>query len=140
VSDALVVAREAGLDSEQFRELLVASTLGERRPVDEPDRIAAMVAHANLVVTARDGIGGRLVGVARSVTDFAYCCYLSDLAVDRDRQRSGIGRALIDETRRHLHPRATLILLSAPKAVDYYPKIGFRRHEAAFDLPGGPDR
>jgi len=140
VSDALVVAREAGLDSEQFRELLVASTLGERRPVDEPDRIAAMVAHANLVVTARDGIGGRLVGVARSVTDFAYCCYLSDLAVDRDRQRSGIGRALIDETRRHLHPRATLILLSAPKAVDYYPKIGFRRHEAAFVLPGGPDR
>ncbi len=138
--DTPLIAREDSLDPAEFRALLVASTLGERRPVDEPDRIAAMAENADLIVTARDAAGGQLIGVARSVTDFAYCCYVSDLAVDRGRQRGGIGRALLEETRRHLHPRATVILLSAPKAVDYYPKVGFQRHDAAFVLPGGRDR
>jgi len=111
--------------------VLVESTLGERRPVDEPERLARMLEHSNLIVTARDPTG-RLVGVARSVTDFAYCCYLSDLAVSRDVQHGGIGRKLIDATLAELDPKAKLILLAAPAAVDYYPKVGFEKHPSAW--------
>jgi GNAT superfamily N-acetyltransferase len=104
-------------------------TLAERRPVDEPDRIAKMVAHANLFVTARDG--GKLVGVARSLTDFTYCCYLSDLAVDKDYQRRGIGRALIEKTREAVGD-SMVLLLSAPQAMAYYPHIGMPKADNAF--------
>jgi predicted N-acetyltransferase YhbS len=76
-----------------------------------------------------------LVGVARSVTDFEYCCYLSDLAVDVDYQKLGIGKELIRRTQARLGPEAKIILLSAPKAEDYYPKLGFRRHDSAWTLP-----
>jgi len=129
-SEEVIVAREATLDPEEFRRVLVASTLGERRPVGDRERIAAMAANADLVVAARRG--GELVGVARSVTDFAYCCYLSDLAVEEGLQRSGVGRRLIEETLRHLAPGASLILLAAPAAVDYYPRVGFERHPSAW--------
>lgn len=99
-----------------------ASTLGARRPVDEPDRMRAMIEHANLIVTAWDG--ARLVGIARSLSDFAYCTYLSDLAVDVDYQRQGIGLELIRRTR-ELGGRANVLLFAAPAAVDYYPRVGF---------------
>lgn len=122
------------IDAGQFVDLLRRSTLAERRPVDDAACIASMLEHADLLVTAWDG--ERLVGVARSVTDFGYCCYLSDLAVDRDRQRKGIGRELIRRTRARLGPRCSLILLSAPAARAYYPHIGFRRHDSAWILPG----
>src|SRR5689334_13250048 len=101
-------------------ELYRASTLGERRPVDDPDRMASMLKHANLVLTAWDG--PLLVGIARSLSDFSYCTYLSDLAVRLTHQRQGIGRELIRRTRQQ-GGRALLILLAAPKAVDYYPKL-----------------
>ena len=78
------------------------------------------------------------MGVARSVTDFAYCCYLSDLAVDEAYQHKGIGRELIRLTKSKLGPKANLILLSAPKAVTYYPKIGLEAHPSAWILK--PDR
>lgn len=125
------VARENALSIEEFRAVLVESTLGERRPVEEPARLARMLAHANLIVTARDG-RGRLVGVARSLADFSYCCYLSDLAVSRELQKQGIGRRLIEETLRHLEPGAKLVLLAAPAALDYYAKVGFEKHPSAW--------
>jgi len=121
---------ESSLSAMEFLEVLEASGLAERRPVDELDRIEGMVANATLIVTARDG--GKLVGVARSVTDFTYCCYLSDLAVAKSHQHQGIGTGLIRFTQDQLHPKATVILLSAPKAVDYYPKVGFQLHPAAY--------
>jgi predicted N-acetyltransferase YhbS len=123
--------REATVAAAEFRQVLVESTLGERRPVDDLARLEKMVANANLIVTARDD-GGRLIGIARSVTDFAYCCYLSDLAVSREVQHQGIGRGLIEETLRHLDPGAKIILLAAPAAVDYYAKVGFDRHPSAW--------
>jgi ribosomal protein S18 acetylase RimI-like enzyme len=95
-----------------------------------------MVRNANLTVTA--WAGEQLVGVARSVTDFSYCCYLSDLAVDREFQRRGIGRELIARTQAELGPRCNLILLSAPAAVDYYPKLGFEKHPQAWMLARKP--
>lgn len=112
---------------EEFVTVLKTSTLGERRPVDDAQCIRGMVDHADLVVTARDG--DKLVGVARSVTDFNYCCYLSDLAVDVAYQKQGIGKRLIDLTVEQLGPECLLLLLSAPAAVDYYRHIGFERHE-----------
>lgn len=114
----------------EFVELLNRSTLAERRPVDDPKCIQAMLKHANLLCTAWDG--DKLVGVARSVTDFEYCCYLSDLAVDQAYQRQGIGRELIRLTQSKLGPKAKLILLAAPKAAAYYPKIGFDAHPSAW--------
>lgn len=122
---------EENLDASEFLEVLNNSTLGERRPVDDPERIKQMVENANLIVTARQN--GKLVGVARSVTDFVYCTYLSDLAVDVANQKQGIGKELIKQTKLAA-PQANLILLSAPAAVNYYPKIGMDKHEACFLL------
>lgn len=89
-----------------------------------------MLKHANLLCTAWDG--ATLVGVARSVTDFEFCCYLSDLAVDEKYQRRGIGRELIRLTQSQLGPKAKLILLSAPDAETYYPRVGFDQHRSAW--------
>lgn len=117
----------------EFVDLLRRSTLAERRPVEDPHIIRAMLTHANLLCTAWDG--DKLVGVARSLTDFQYCCYLADLAVDVAYQRRNIGRELIRLTRSRLGPRALLILLAAPKAEAYYPKVGFEPHRSAWVLP-----
>ena len=120
------------LDLDEVIDLYRASTLGERRPVDDRARMAAMLANANVVVTAWDG--GLLVGISRAFTDFAYAAYLSDLAVRASHQRQGIGRELIRETRRHAGAKAYLVLLAAPRAVDYYPRVGFKAHPSAWIL------
>jgi len=119
------------LDLDSVIELYRASTLGERRPVDERERMSQMLRNANLVVTAWDG--DLMVGIARSVSDFSYCTYLSDLAVRESYQKQGIGRELIRRTR-ELGGSVMVILLAAPKAVDYYPRIGFTRHSQAWIL------
>jgi predicted N-acetyltransferase YhbS len=122
------------LDLDALTELYRASTLGERRPVDDAVRMRKMLDHANLVITAWDE--ALMVGVARSLSDFAYCTYLSDLAVRASYQRHGIGKELIRRTQAEA-PEASLILLAAPKAVDYYPHIGFTRHDSAWILRPG---
>ena len=120
----------------EFADVLRRSTLSERRPVHDAACLAQMVAGASLWATCRRH--GELIGVARSVTDFAYCCYLSDLAVDQAHARQGIGRRLIAETRARLGPRCSMILLSAPAAVDYYPRIGFTHHPQAWIMKPEP--
>jgi GNAT superfamily N-acetyltransferase len=115
-------------------DLYQRSTLGARRPVNRPDVFAGMLEHANLTVTAWDG--GRLVGISRSLTDFSYVAYLSDLAVDAEYQNKGIGRQLIAETRARLKPECMIVLLSAPQANGYYPKVGFEHHPGAWVLKG----
>jgi predicted N-acetyltransferase YhbS len=130
---AIVYALEPDLSFTEFREVLVASTLGERRPVDDPVRLERMLRQADIIATARDGT--RLVGVSRAISDFAYCCYLSDLAVDVVYQRRGIGKRLIDETRKAAGDGATLILVAAPAAQTYYPKIGMTPIASAWTLP-----
>jgi GNAT superfamily N-acetyltransferase len=119
---------------DEFIELYRASTLGERRPVDDRERMREMMTNANLTVTAWDG--PLLVGISRSFTDFAYATYLSDLAVRLSHQRRGIGKELIRRTQQAA-PQASIILLAAPKAVDYYPHIGFTRHPSAWVLKPG---
>ena len=122
------------LDLDQVIELYRASTLGERRPVDDRPRMEAMLRTANLVITAWDG--DLLVGISRSLTDFVYATYLSDLAVRLSHQRQGIGRELIRLTQKE-GGEALLILLAAPKAVDYYHRIGMTQHNSAWILRPG---
>jgi predicted N-acetyltransferase YhbS len=117
---------------EQFIDLLNRSTLAARRPLESAERVQRMLDHANLTVTAWDG--DKLVGASRSLTDFSFCCYLSDLAVDESYQRSGIGRELIRRTREAAGLECTLLLLSAPAAMGYYPKVGFEKLENAFAI------
>jgi len=113
--------RDHPITPAQLADVFRRSTI--RRPVDDLDRMARMLAHGNLCFTAWDG--ERLVGVARSLTDFAFCCYLSDLAVDKEYQHAGIGRRLIALTREAIGTDSMLLLLAAPEAMDYYPKVGF---------------
>ncbi len=108
----------------------VFNASGITRPTHDTARIETMFANANLIVSAwHDGV---LVGVARGLTDHSYCCYLSDLAVDKAYQQQGIGDALLKQTRQALGPEVSLILLSAPAAMGYYPKVGFTAADHAF--------
>ena len=120
----IVYDLEPALSAQAFRDILMASTLAERRPANDLERLERMLRHADIILTARDG--ERLVGVSRAITDFAYCCYLSDLAVDAAYQRQGIGKRLIEETHAHAGRCTTLILIAAPAAETYYPKIGLK--------------
>ncbi|HTJ00495.1 MAG TPA: GNAT family N-acetyltransferase [Dongiaceae bacterium] len=122
------------LDLDAVVELYRASTLGERRPVADRQRMAGMLQHANLTVTAWDG--EVLVGIARSLTDFHYVTYLADLAVRDTHQRQGIGRELIRQTQDQVGA-AMLVLLAAPGAREYYPHIGMKPHPSAWLLPAG---
>jgi ribosomal protein S18 acetylase RimI-like enzyme len=129
----IVYSFEPELSAQEFRAVLIASTLAERRPADDPERLLEMLRNADIIVTARDE--GRLIGISRAVTDFAYCCYLSDLAVDVAYQRQGIGKRLIDETRARAGERVTLLLVAAPAAESYYPKIGMQHIASCWSIP-----
>ncbi|WP_232629553.1 GNAT family N-acetyltransferase [Methylobacterium sp. Leaf118] len=126
----VVYAREPDLGAEAFQEVLVASGLAPRRPAEILERLGRMLAGADLIITAR--LDGRLVGVARTLTDFAFCAYLSDLAVARDVQGLGIGRGLIAETRKAAGPEASLLLTAAPGVEAYYDGLGMPRVPHAF--------
>jgi len=123
------------LDLNQVIELYRASTLGERRPIDDRERMANMLNNANLVISAWDG--DLLVGISRALTDFSYITYLSDLAVRASHQKQGIGKELIRRTRAAANPKAMLLLLAAPAAEKYYPHIGFTHHPQAWMLREG---
>jgi GNAT superfamily N-acetyltransferase len=129
----IIYRLEPELTPEDFCDVLRRSTLAERRPVGDLDTIRAMLKNADVTVTAR--IDGLLVGVSRAITDFAYCTYLSDLAVDERHQRHGIGRELIRRTHEAAGFNTTLILLSAPKARSYYPHIGMTLHDSCWVVP-----
>ena len=118
---------------DQFLDLLTKSTLADRRPVTDLTCIQGMLENSNLTVTAWHGTN--LVGIARSMTDFHYACYLSDLAVNLDFQRQGIGLRLQQITQGELGSRCKLILISAPDANDYYPAIGYELSSRCWVLP-----
>ena len=122
---------ELGVD--EFIDILERSTLAERRPIGEPETIRGMLAHADIIVTARSD--GLLVGISRAITDRHFCTYLSDLAVDREYQSQGIGRELIRRTHESAGLNTTLVLLAAPKARTYYPYVGMQAHDSCWIIP-----
>jgi predicted N-acetyltransferase YhbS len=132
-------ALEPALSPEEFIDLLRRSTLAARRPVDYPERIAGMLKHADIILIARTEDASRtLVGVSRAITDFSYCTYLSDLAVDVAFQRRGIGKELIRRTHEAAGLHTRLILVAAPAAATYYPHIGMQRHDSCWMIPPQP--
>jgi predicted N-acetyltransferase YhbS len=126
------------LPLDEVIDLYLATSLGARRPMDDREIVADMLRHANLVITAWDG--DLLVGISRSLTDFSYVAYLADLAVRESHQHQGIGKEMIRLTQEAMGPRSMIILLAAPAAVDYYPKIGFTHHNSAWILKRPPGR
>ena len=124
---------EPNLSVEEFVDVLRRSTLAERRPVDDIEVLTGMLTHTNLIVTAREEED--LVGISRALTDFSFCTYLSDLAVDVEFQGRGIGRELVRRTHEAAGVRTTLILLSAPSAESFYPHIGMAKHESCWIIP-----
>ena len=124
------------ITTEQFIDLLMRSSLAERRPVEDRECIEAMLENADILVSAWEN--EKLIGIARSVSDFSYCCYLSDLAVDKAHQKQGIGKELIRQTQSLLGPKCKIILLSAPAAIGYYPKVGFEKHDQCWVKSGQP--
>jgi ribosomal protein S18 acetylase RimI-like enzyme len=130
---SILYAREPDLDVAEFSRVLVESGLGATRPIGDRARLKQMLAQAGLIVTARlDRPDRALVGVARCITDFSWCCYLSELAVSPSAQGLGIGKGLIDEARRLLGPKVSLILASMPESVGFYERIGMPRQPDAF--------
>ena len=128
---------EPTLSAGEFINVLQRSTLAERRPVDDRERIELMLRNADVIVTAR--AGGLLVGVSRAITDFSFCTYLSDLAVDVKFQKLRIGRELIARTHAAAGRATRLVLLAAPKARSYYPHIGMLPHDSCWMVePSGP--
>lgn len=119
------------ISAEEVCRLFSAS--GIRRPVDDVNRIQRMIDHADIILTAWDD--EKLVGIARSITDYSYCCYLSDLAVDKSYQNQGIGKNLIEQLKNIIGEEVSLLLVSAPEAMEYYPKIGFNHTDKAFLIP-----
>lgn len=122
----------AEITTEQFIALLKNSTLGERRPVDDYDCMEGMIRNSNLTVSA--WLNDELVGIARSMTDFHFACYLSDLAVSQNVQKTGIGKDLQRLTQEKLGPKCKLILLAAPAANDYYQPLGYEHNPRCWVL------
>ncbi|HWV15501.1 MAG TPA: GNAT family N-acetyltransferase [Cellvibrio sp.] len=129
---AITYRDDAQLSVEQVIELYKKSTLGERRPVELADIFAGMIDNADIIITAWDG--EQLIGIARALTDYTYVTYLADLAVDEHYQHQGIGKQLIRETEKRTEPECMMVLLAAPKANDYYPKLGFTHNPRAWML------
>ncbi len=120
------------ISPDQAIDLYIRSTLGERRPIHNRQAFENMYKYANLIISAWDA--DKLVGVSRSLTDFSYVAYLSDLAVDVQYQKQGIGKRLIQETKAKLEQDCMLVLLAAPKAREYYGPLGFEQHPSAWTL------
>ena len=129
----LLYTRETSLDVMEFRRVLMESGLGATRPVDDKPRLAQMLSAANLVMTARLAVTDQpIIGVARCITDFAWCCYVSELAVTQAAHGLGAGKGLLNAVRSELGPRVSVILASVPDAVGFYEQIKMQRLPDAF--------
>ncbi len=131
----ITYTEEPKLTASEFADVLHRSTLAQRRPVDDLPRLEGMLRHADIILTARNE-EGLLIGISRAISDFHYCTYLSDLAVDEAYQRQGIGKELIRRTHDVAGKQTNLILLSAPAAREYYPRIGMVQHDSCWMVRG----
>lgn len=128
----IIYRDDVQIDVDQLIDLFKKSTLADRRPVNRPEVLAGMLKNADIIITAWDG--ENLVGLARALTDYTYVTYLSDLAVDKLYQHKGIGKRMIEETQQRTEPDCMMVLLAAPKANNFYPKLGFSLNPRAWTL------
>ncbi len=128
--------KDEDLTYEEFILILTSSGLSSRRPMDRPDLLKGMLAHSNLLITAREE--KKILGFLRALTDFSYRTFIADLAVLESRQGEGIGRRLIQAARNYA-PESRLILFSAEQAEGFYQRIGFQLHERCYQLKAGED-
>lgn len=124
----ITYGKRSSLNELEVTELFQSS--GINRPIGQPSRIKEMILNSDFIYTAWEN--EKLVGIARCVTDFSYCCYLSDLAVHRDYQNKKVGKTLIEYVEKEIGDEVTLVLLASESAMDYYPKIGFDKAENAY--------
>jgi N-acetylglutamate synthase-like GNAT family acetyltransferase len=127
----IVYKHDEVVTGEQVAELFRKS--GIKRPVDDVDRIQRMIQNADVIISAWHE--DKLVGIARAITDFCYCCYLSDLAVDKEYQKNGVGKRLVELTQEKIGEEVSLVLLSSPVAMEFYPHIGFEKSDKSFVIP-----
>jgi GNAT superfamily N-acetyltransferase len=120
----------AEINAEELSSVFRAS--GIKRPVDDLPRLGRMIDHADILISA--WVGNKLVGIARAITDFSYCCYLSDLAVDKNYQKNGVGKELIALLKDELGEEVALLLLASQEAMEYYPRIGFTEIDNGFKI------
>lgn len=111
----------------------VFNASGIKRPVDDFPRLQGMIDNADIIITAR--YEEKVIGVARAITDFNYCCYLSDLAIDKEHQKHGIGKELVRLLQEEIGEEVSLLLLASQEAMEYYPKIGFTSFNNGFSIP-----
>lgn len=102
------------------------------RPVEDPERLAAMYAGSNVILTAWDG--PRLAGALRGWTDGAFDGYVCDLAVHPDYQGQGVGRELLARLAA-FGPRVEWVLRASLLAKEYYEHLGWRWIERGWYLP-----
>lgn len=129
---AIEYRTDATPEVNQVIDLYKSSTLGARRPVDKPEVFQGMIDNANIVITAWDN--NKLVGIARALSDLVYVTYLADLVVHENYQQQGIGKQLLDLAQAQTSPDCMMVLLAAPQANDYYPKLGFTHNPRAWML------
>ena len=109
---------------------LTFNDAGLERPTNDLQRMKSMIDHADVIVIARKG--KKIIGVGRALTDYRFCCYLSDLAVIKSYQKQGIGKKIVEKLQSFLGEEVLLLLISVPEAIEYYPKIGFKQIDRAF--------
>lgn len=117
------------VSAEEYTDFLKRTDLGSQYPKERfAQRIARLVDSVSISLTARNA-EGLLVGALFGLTDFAYWLYVTDLGVDRDYERRGIGRRLMKAA----HELAggekdiAVYLIANENAVPFYEKCGMKK-------------
>lgn len=123
-----VTIREERISAEEYIDFLKRTDLGSQYPKERFDeRIRKLVKNVTISLVARNE-EGKAVGVLFGLTDFCYWLYVTDLGVDRDYERQGLGRRLMKEA----HELAggekdiALYLIANENAVPFYKKLGMK--------------
>ncbi len=117
------------LTAAEYISFLARTDLGSQYPRERFEtRIPKLLENASVSLAARNE-EGRLVGVLLGLTDFAYWLYVTDLGVDRDYERQGIGRRLMKEALDLAggEKDIAVYLTANENAVPFYEKLGMKQ-------------
>ena len=126
-----ITIKEERISSEEYIDFLKRTDLGSQYPKERfNERIKKLVKNVNISLAARNK-DGKVVGTLFGLTDFSYWLYITDLGVDRDYERQGIGKKLM-ETAHNLaggEKDIAVYLIANENAVPFYEKIGMKKAE-----------